>query len=154
MRRSSRAGATALLLFLAAVAAAGAYAGVLVASDLTEQGTTLLAIEDPTLAEGTPASAHRSAGGFSGFGDPPALPGAVFRSGTVSGSEDGRLTVAGPGSETIVSILTPTRLYRIRQAAEPLAIGDLVLVRVVGDEVVGVLRLELRDAGAEQQRSP
>lgn len=154
MRRSSRATGAALLLFLAAVAAAGAFAGALVASDLTEQGTELVAIEDPTLAGRTPAYAHRSAGGFTGFGDPPALPSAVFRSGTVSASEDGQLTVAGPDAETTVSILAPTRLYRIRQAAEPLAVGDLVLVRAVRGEVAGVLRLELRDEGAEQQRSP
>ena len=140
MSLSARTGA-ALVLLLAAAASSGAYLGAAAARDLTEPGTRQLPLENPQSAAQTPAWAQRSRGGFTGFGGPPALAGVVLRSGTIAGSDDGGLTVDAPGVSTTVEYEQPSRLFRIRPAETPLAVGDTVLVRLVDGVASGVLRL-------------
>ncbi len=89
MSLSTRTAGVMVFALLAAVAGAGAFLGSTVASNLTEPGERVVLLEDPQGFAQTPAWAKRSAGGFTGFGGLPALPGVVLHSGTISESSDG-----------------------------------------------------------------
>lgn len=143
MKLPPRVASALLLIALVAAAPSGFYAGARIARTVTAPETELVAIGDPALATAIPDWAQRSAGGFTGFGGLPALPGDVLRSGTVTETSEGMLVVTGPDSETVITYSEPLRLYRIRPAAGALRSGDAVVVRLVGGTVTGVLRLSL-----------
>lgn len=143
MSVSPRVSAVLLLLLLTAAAGGGAYLGAGFARKITEPGTEQVLLADPRSLVDAPAWATRSAGGFTGFGDVPALRGVVLGSGTIVASDDGSLTVEAPGARTIVEYTEPLRLFRIRPAAALPSTGDTVLVRLVDGVVTGVLRLEI-----------
>lgn len=145
MSLSTRAAGVMVFVLLAALAGAGAFLGSAVASNLTEPGERVVVLEDPRGFAQTPAWAKRSAGGFTGFGGLPALPGVVLHSGTISESSDGSLLVDAPHVRTTVDFAEPLRLFRIRPAQSPLAPGDVVLVRTVDGTITGVLRLLIQD---------
>jgi hypothetical protein len=99
-------------------------------------------IEDPALATGGTEPVLRSTGGFTGFDGPGSLGGAAVRAGTVGAVRDGTFEVTSPGSTLGVRTTSPARLFRLRAAAAPLAIGDAVVVRAGADGVAtGVLRV-------------
>lgn len=154
MSLSARAASVAVALVLVAAAAGGAYAGAAIARDITEPGTQLVVVADPQEFAEIPEWAERSAGGFTGFGGLPALPGKVLRSGSITESSDGWktagcrewprcrwLVVEAPSALTTIEFISTLRLFRIRPMAAPLAPGDLVLVRLVNGSPTGVLRL-------------
>lgn len=141
---------TALLLAALALAGAGgALFGVRLGERATEPGMDVVTIEAPERAAGTPAVALRSAGGFTGFGGTPALPGDVLRAGIIQDLQPGAFAIGAPGSTTEVRFRTPRRLLRIRPLGSALdgeldgalATGDVVVVRLVGGVPVGVLRV-------------
>jgi hypothetical protein len=129
------------LILLAAVGAGSALIGSRLAADATEQGTTVVTVDDPSGSDQPPAWAGRSDAGFTGFGGLPALPGVLFRSGVISMHKEGVITVASDATRTTVNYREPVRLFSIRPAAEPLAVGDTVVVRLVDSRAAGVLRL-------------
>lgn len=95
----------------------------------------------PDLFAGPPADAARSAGGFTGFGGPPAIRGEVQRSGAVQRTESGALVIGSADSSVTVRYTSPERLFRIVPAGAPVRAGDLVQVRVEGDRAMSILRL-------------
>jgi len=141
VRLSSSTGGTLFFFVLAAAVAAGAYIGATVAADATAPGTQHVVLQDPAQFTDIPAWAGRSNAGFTGFGGLPALPGVVFRSGVVGAHEDGTLIVESTDARTTIEYSDPLRLFQIRNAATPLAVGDSVLVRLVDGSVAGFLRL-------------
>ena len=76
----------------------GARLGIALAERFTAPETVELLFVDPLQLAGTPDFALRSAGGFTGFGGPPALGGAVLRTGPVSAPQAGPLAIEGPSS--------------------------------------------------------
>ena len=145
MRISGRAAFVGTLVLLATGAAVGAYAGAALAAALTAPDVREVVVEDPALSSATPAWALRSRGGFTGFGDLPALPGDVLSSGAVVELAEGRLVVEGADARSAIEYEAPARLYRIRPSAGALAEGETVLVRLVADAVTGVLRVVPRE---------
>ncbi|HJM75012.1 MAG TPA: hypothetical protein QGI71_03995 [Dehalococcoidia bacterium] len=104
-------------------------------------GTQRVVLENPAQFTDIPAWAGRSDAGFTGFGGLPALPGVVFRSGVVGAHEDGTLIVDSTDAQTAIEYSDPLRLFQIRNATTPLAVGDSVLVRLFDGNAVGFLRL-------------
>lgn len=145
MSLSTRTAGVMVFALLAALAGAGAFLGSAVASNLTERGEREVVLEDPQGFARTPDWATRSAGGFTGFGGLPALPGVVLHSGTISESRDGSLFIDAPNVRTTVDFTDPLRLFRIRPTESPLAPGDVVLVRTADGTTTGVLRLLIQD---------
>ncbi len=143
MSVSPRATAVLLLLLLTAVTGGGAYLGAASAREITEPGTKEVLLADPRSAAAVPAWATRSAGGFTGFGEAPALRGVVLGSGTIVASDDGSLIVEAPGVRRIVDYTETLRLFRIRPSLALPSAGDTVLVRLVDGVATGVLRLEI-----------
>ncbi len=141
MKISGRAAFAGSLVLLVAGATGGAYAGAALAAALTAPDVQEVVVENPALSSETPAWALRSRGGFTGFGDLPALPGGVLSSGAVVELAEGRMVVEGADARSTVEYEAPDRLYRIRPSAGPPAVGETVLVRLVGDAVTGVLRV-------------
>jgi hypothetical protein len=141
VRLSSSTGGTLFFFVLAAAIAVGAYVGAAVATDATTPGTRHVVLEDPAQFTDIPAWAGRSDAGFTGFGGLPALPGVVFRSGVVGAHEDGTLIVESTAAQTAIDYSDPLRLFQIRNATTPLAVGDSVLVRLVDGNAAGFLRL-------------
>ena len=139
------------MLLLAALGG-GITLGARIGDRVTAPGTRVVAITDPALANPTPQWALRSAGGFTGFGGPPALAGDVFRSGALAADGDGdsgELLVEGPSATTTVRYEGSSRLFRIEPATDALAAGDVVVVRTVDGTVRGILRVRIA-----QQSSP
>jgi hypothetical protein len=139
---------------LLAAGLAGAVVGVAAGERASEAAAEELVLTDPARLAETPASALRSAGGFTGFGGLPALPGEVLRAGTVVETRDGDLVLDSGGSEVEIRFRAPRRLFRIEPLAGVLAAGDLVVVRLVDGEPQAVLRVppdleEGAGAGAE-----
>lgn len=102
-------------------------------------GTQTVLLSDPISIVDTPEWVIRSPGGFSGFGELPALRGIVLSSGIIITNTGGQLTLESSGIRTIVEYNTPIRLFHIAPASAP-EIGDTVLVRVVDGIATGVLR--------------
>lgn len=128
-------------ILLTAVGAGSAVIGSRLAADMTEQGTTVVTVDDPVGSDRPPDWAGRSEAGFTGFGGLPALPGVIFRSGVISRHDEGVITLASDASRTTVRYQEPLRLFSIRPAVEPPAVGDSVVVRLVDGRAAGVLRL-------------
>ena len=124
---------------LLAAGLAGAVVGIRAGEWASEPDVEQLVIADPSFLGGTPADALRSAGGFTGFGGLPALPGDVLRAGTVVEADGGLLVVAAEGSATAIQYSAPARLFRIGPLARALGAGDLVVVRLEDGEPTGVL---------------
>ena len=142
------------LLSLIAIGGGGALLGVALGERTTEQGVQQLRIIDPLSFDAPPATALRSAGGFTGFGGLPALSGDVFRSGRVSGSDEGGLLITAEGMQIVIEFSRPLRLFRIVSTPR-VAVGDTVLVRRVDGEVTGVLVLPATgDADAGTPATP
>lgn len=95
----------------------------------------------PEALAGPPQDAARSAGGFTGFGGPPAIRGEVQRSGTVQSAGPGALVIGSAESSVTVRYTSSERLFRIAPAGTPPRAGDLVQVRVEGDHAAAILRL-------------
>ncbi len=127
---------------IAAIVAAG-LAGVVVGIRAGERASApdveQLVIADPSFLAGTAPDALRSAGGFTGFGGLPALPGDVLRAGTVVEADGGLLVVAAEGSTTAIQYSATARLFRFGPLARALTAGDLVVVRLEDGEPTGVL---------------
>lgn len=138
---SSRAAAVLLFVLLGGVGVGSALLGSRLAADMTEPNTRMVAIDDPAGSARIPDWAGRSEGGFTGFGGLPALPGVIFRSGVIAEHEEGVIIVDSDDARTTINYRSPIRLFRIRPAAEPLAAGDVVVVRLVDGRTAGVLRL-------------
>lgn len=137
------------LLSLIAIGGGGALLGVALGERATEQGVQQLRIIDPLSFDATPATALRSAGGFTGFGGLPALSGDVFRSGRVSRSDEDGLLITAEGMQIVIEFSRPLRLFRIVSTPR-VVVGDTVLVRHVDGEITGVLVLPVTgeaDAG-------
>lgn len=142
------------LLSLIAIGGGGALLGVALGERATEQGVQQLRIIDPLSFDAPPTTALRSAGGFTGFGGLPALSGDVFRSGRVSGSDEGGLLITAEGMQIVIEFSRPLRLFRIVSTPQ-VAVGDTVLVRRVDGEVTGVLVLPATgDADAGTPATP
>ena len=109
----------------------------------SEPSVELLLIEDPTLAGGDAVEGWTSAGGFTGFGGLPALPGGVLRAASVVESAPGRLVVEAEGSTTTIQFLEPVRLFEI-VPAPPIEAGDVIVVRLL-DGVPEALLIVPRD---------
>lgn len=143
MKLPASATAALLALVLVALAGGGFVAGAAAGRAMSEPGEVRLVFSDPTQMDTTPGLAQRSAGGFTGFGGSPALPGDVLRTGVVGDVDDGSFTVDAAGASIVVSYGEPQRLFRIEAATTPLVQGDVVLVRFVDGTVTGVLRVLL-----------
>ncbi len=136
---------------LLSAGAAGAVSGIILGDRASEPGTTTLSLLDPAFQQLLAEPAYRSAGGFTGFGGMPALGGRVLRFGTVRGLEldpptgsgtiGGTLTVEADGAVATVRFVRAERFFSIGPAVEPLQPGDLVQLRIEGQQAVGSLRL-------------
>ena len=129
--------ATALL----AAGLAGVVLGVAAGERASQPEVHELVVAEPALRAATVAAALRSAGGFTGFGGLPALPGDVLRAGTVAEAEAGALVVDSGGSEAEIRFSAPLRLFRIAALREALRAGDIVVVRFAGGAPEAVLRV-------------
>jgi len=138
-------GLRASLLGLAVVlaVAGGGWLGVRFGERASEPGVRELTFRDPLLLEDTPAYAVRSAGGFTGFGGPPAFDGDVLRSGVVESLDEAEnaLTLVDGAATLGVTYSTPKLLFRIVAATEPLEAGDTVLIRTVDGVPASLLRV-------------
>lgn len=143
MSVSPHATAGVLLLLLTAATGGGAYVGAAVAREITEPGTREVLLSKPQSLATVPAWATRSEGGFTGFGDAPALRGVMLGGGTIVASDDGSLTVEAPGARMIVDYTETLRLFRIRPSLALPSAGDTVLVRLVAGVATGVLVVEI-----------
>ena len=135
---------------LVAAGLAGAVLGVAAGERASESEVELLVLPEPALLAETPAGALRSAGGFTGFGGLPALPGDVLRAGTVTesaaeaeaaGAGAGALVVEAGGSAAQIRFSSPARLFRIAALQGALGAGDIVVVRLVDGAPQAVLRV-------------
>ena len=129
---------------LIAAVLSGAVLGVAAGERASEAAVEELVLVEPALRAETPASALRSAGGFTGFGGLPTLPGDVLRAGTVTaedGAAGGALVVEAGGSEAAIRFSAPARLFRISALQGALGAGDVVVVRFVDGAPEAVLRV-------------
>ncbi|MCB9484015.1 MAG: hypothetical protein H6675_08400 [Dehalococcoidia bacterium] len=129
MSSAARSGLFAVALL--AVAVGGFFAGSKLADRASEPGTRTLTLDRPSAAAPRDV-ALRSAGGFTGF-EEGALGGQVTRSGATADVEDAAFAVEGGGARLQLRVTSPARLYRIAPASTPLAIGDVVVIRVDAD---------------------
>ena len=139
------------VLGLLGLGAAGVFAGIVLGDRASEPGSTTLTLVDPAFQQLLAEDAVRSDGGFTGFGGLPALNGRVLRFGTVeavaldppspAGTIGGSLTVAADGALAIVRFVRIERFFAIEPASQPLQPGDLVQLRVEGDQAVSTLLL-------------
>ena len=130
-----------LVAVVLAAALAGFLGGATLAGGLSGAETREASPLAPPAVDPRPPWATRSAAGFTGFGDRPALRGAVLVSGAVGETRDGALTIDAAGARTTVEYTAPLRLFRIRPARAPLAAGDAVLLRIEGGVAAAVLRV-------------
>ena len=131
---------------LVAAGLAGAVLGMVAGERASESEVELLVLPEPALLAETPPAALRSAGGFTGFGGLPALPGDVLRAGTVTeaaaeAAGAGALVVEAGGSAAQIRFSSPARLFRIAALQGALGAGDVVLVRFVDGAPEAVLRV-------------
>ncbi len=139
----ARAASITLGVGLLAALALGGWAGVRLGERASRASSRELEVVDPAaLPSGTGAEA-RSVGGFSGFGGPPALQGAVLRHGAASEVAPGTLALVDGAATTTVEYTQPLRLYRIAPSSAPPAVGDMVVVNVDGAHATGVLLTRL-----------
>lgn len=134
---------------LVLAAAGGVLGGMRIAERANEPGVQTVPVTAPRSA-GASDLALRSAAGFTGF-EEHALGGRVTRTGTTSASADGVFEVQSGPSAMTIQTSSPVRLFRIEGASQPLAPGDVVVVRL--DEAgnpLAVLRLpgDLREGDA------
>ena len=129
---------------LVAAGLAGAVLGVATGERASESEVSELVLVEPALLAETPADALRSAGGFTGFGGLPTLPGDVLRAGTVTEAASaaaGALVVDAGGGEARIRFSSPARLFRIAPLQGALGVGDIVVVRFVDGAPEAVLRV-------------
>ena len=122
---------------LVAAALGGLVLGRWAGERASEPVVVELAIDDPSLTAGAAVAGWISAGGFTGFGGLPALPGEVWRAARVVESSPGRLVITSEGATTTIDFREPTRLFEIARV-DAVEVGDIVVVRVV-DGVVGAV---------------
>ncbi len=142
---------TVAVIGLLSAAAAGAAAGIVLGDRASEPGSRTLSLVDPAFQQLIAEPALRSDGGFTGFGGLPALNGRVLRFGTVraleldppnpAGTVGGTLTVEADGALAEVRFIRVERFFAIGPASTALAPGDLVQLRVEGDQAVSTLLL-------------
>ena len=104
----------------------------------SEPEVVQLLIEDPALADAPAIEGWISAGGFTGFGGLPALPGEVWRRAHVVESEPGRLVISSEGSTTTIRFSEALRLFEIAPL-DSLEAGDIAVLRLVDGVVQAVL---------------
>ena len=141
MRLRARIEAVAITLVVLLAGAGGGVLGIRLGDAASAPEVRRVAFVAPETLVGPPRDAARSAGGFTGFGGPPAIRGEVQRSGTVQGVEAGAVVIGSAESSVTVRYTSPERLFRIAPASAPLRAGDLVQVRVEDGRAVAVLRL-------------
>ena len=117
---------------------AGLVVGRWAGEQASEPAVERLLIVDPALLLGSGAVGRTSAGGFTGFGGLPTLPGGVLRAATVVESRPRQIVVEAEGSTTTIDLATTARLFRIEASPGPEA-GDVVVVRLVDGVPRGVL---------------
>ncbi|MPZ99081.1 MAG: hypothetical protein GEU80_07025 [Dehalococcoidia bacterium] len=143
-----------IVLGIVAAGVGGGYLGVRVADEVTEPGVQQVSIEDPALSRAEPATALRSAGGFTGFGGGAGLGGLVVRTGAIEArdGDEARFVVSGSGSTSTVSYGANPSLFRIAPLEGALQPGDVVVVRTQDGVVTGVLRVptDLHEGGGLQ----
>lgn len=130
---NGRVRALALAGVLAAALGGGVLSGVALGERASRPGTQLLALDDPRGTEAGVSTPLRSAAGFTGFEGRPALGGVVMRVGAVGEVEERSLAVVDGGGTVSISLTEPLRLYRLAVATQPLAAGDVVLLRLDAD---------------------
>jgi hypothetical protein len=118
----------------------GAALGVTLGERASEPDVQQLVVGDPALAPDD-FPALRSPGGFTGFEGSPALRGRAFRVGEVVEATESGLQVSGDGATMNVSLRDESRLFRLAPLSGSLESGDVVLVRLEGQDVTGVLRV-------------
>ena len=123
---------------LVAAALGGLVLGRWAGERASEPAVIEVMIADPALAAAEADEGWTSAGGFSGFGGLPALPGQVWRAARVVESSPGRLVITSDGATTTVDYRAPARLFEIAPA-DGVEVGDVVVVRVVDGVVAAVL---------------
>lgn len=141
-RRTGRAGgpgATLVIIGLILAVVAGGIGGAWLGDRASEAGTERLVIDDPALAAATDSAPLRSAGGFTGFGGLPALPGEVLRPGVVESVADGVVEVATDAAVVRVRYTSLARLFRLGAADRGAQAGDTVVLQLSGGVVTGVL---------------
>ncbi len=141
MRLRARIEAVAIAAAVLLAGAGGGLLGMRLGDAASAPDVERITIAAPEALAGPPQDAARSAGGFTGFGGPPAIRGEVQRSGTVQSAEPGALVIGSAESGVTVRYTSPERLFRIAPASAPLRAGDLVQVRVEDGRAAAVLRL-------------
>ncbi len=129
MSSAARSGLIAAVML--AVAVGGFLAGVKLADRASQPGTETLTLERPSAAAPRDV-ALRSPAGFTGF-EEGSLGGEVTRSGETVAAEDASFAVVGGGARLDVRLSAPARLFRIVPGSEPLAAGDVVVIRLAAD---------------------
>lgn len=127
---SGRVRALALAVVLVAALGGGVLSGIALGEHASRPGTQLLALDDPRAIESGVSAPLRSAAGFTGFEGRPALGGVVVRVGVVGDVQERSLAVVDGGGTLTISLTQPQRIYRLARATQPLAAGDVVLVRL------------------------
>ncbi len=122
---------------------AGALVGVRLGERASRADARALSIVEPDSLPARSAVESSSAGGFTGFGGPPALQGDVLRRGTATDLTPRGLVLVDGAASTTVEYSEPGRLYRIVSARSELTVGDAVLVRVDGERGTSILRPRL-----------
>ncbi len=123
---------------LAGTALGGLAAGRWAGERASEPAVVELLIENPERSAAPAVEGWTSAGGFTGFGGLPALPGEVWRRALVVESGPGRLVIDADGTTTTVSFRDAVRLFEIAPL-DAVAVGDIVVVRLDGGVVQAVL---------------
>ena len=147
-----------IVLGILAAGLGGGYLGVRVADEVTEPGVQRVVVEDPALSRAEPASALRSAGGFTGFGGGAGLGGLVVRTGAIEAraDDDAQFVISGSGSRSTIRYSASPSLFRIAPLVGTLQPGEVVVVRTEDGVVTGVLRVpaDLHEGGGRQERAP
>ncbi|MDP2327332.1 MAG: hypothetical protein Q8M79_04520, partial [Dehalococcoidia bacterium] len=130
---SGRVRALALVAVLVAALGGGVLSGIALGERASRPGAQLLTLDDPRGTEAGVSTPLRSTAGFTGFEGRPALGGVVARVGAVGDVEARSLAVVDGGGTLAISLTEPLRLYRLGPATQPLAAGDIVLLRLDAD---------------------
>ncbi len=141
MTLRARLARAALVAAVLLACAGGAVAGVRMGDAASAPDIEEIVIAAPDALAGPPTGTVRSAGGFTGFGGPPAIRGEVQRSGAIQSTQADAVTLGSTESSVTVRYTSPQRLFRIGPVTSALKVGDLVQVRVDGDRASAVLRL-------------
>jgi len=132
----------------------GVALGVRLGKAASRPGVEEIRVADPGGLAANAGNEALSAGGFSGFGGPPALEGEVLRRGTATEVSAGGLGLLDGAATSRIEFTQPLRLYQVTPSSAELVAGDSVVVKIADGRALAVLRVSSGTNPADQSAPP